>query len=222
MEAIESEDIPKIAVPVERNAAYDVDGEQPSVSTQQTINPATAEQIRSTNTYRLEFPVILLFFSWNLSGTVFQNQILYQTCMLEYNKTTCDTLANDMIPDEYKVIANNTIGFENTYLFVIYLKLSKKKELEEELEQLASKVIMARIILESIIPAFISFLIGPWSDKFGRKPILVGTFFGTYYNQFHANRIRILISFSDFYSHRIFFSLCNNVCDFDSIVILFD
>lgn len=56
-----------------------------------------------------------------------------------------------------------------------------QQDLEEELEELASKVIMTRIILESIIPAFISFLIGPWSDKFGRKPILVGTFFGWYF-----------------------------------------
>lgn len=40
---------------------------------------------------------------------------------------------------------------------------------------------MARAVLESIVPAFISFLIGPWSDKFGRKPILLSTFFGELY-----------------------------------------
>lgn len=37
---------------------------------------------------------------------------------------------------------------------------------------------MARAVLESIIPAFISVLIGPWSDKFGRRPILLSTFCG--------------------------------------------
>lgn len=46
------------------------------------------------------------------------------------------------------------------------------------LEENASKLFMCRAILENIIPAFISFLIGPWSDKFGRKPVLLSTTFG--------------------------------------------
>lgn len=101
MEAIESEDIPKVAIPNQDN--YNIaDGEQPSVSTQPVV--PTVEHVRTTNTYRLEFPALLLFFSWNLSGTVFQNQILYQTCILDYNVSMCDMLTNEQIPDEYKVI----------------------------------------------------------------------------------------------------------------------
>lgn len=54
------------------------------------------------NTYTLELAVLLLFFSWNLSGTVFQNQILYQSCTItmNFNETTCDTLINDVTSDE--------------------------------------------------------------------------------------------------------------------------
>ncbi|XP_037954262.1 proton-coupled folate transporter-like [Teleopsis dalmanni] len=37
---------------------------------------------------------------------------------------------------------------------------------------------MARSLLESIIPAFVSLFIGPWSDKFGRRPIILTTFTG--------------------------------------------
>lgn len=46
------------------------------------------------------------------------------------------------------------------------------------MERIASKVFMGRGILESILPAFFSFLIAPWSDKFGRRPILLCAFFG--------------------------------------------
>lgn len=37
---------------------------------------------------------------------------------------------------------------------------------------------MSRAILENIVPAFISLFVGPWSDKYGRKPILLSTFTG--------------------------------------------
>lgn len=55
-----------------------------------------------SNTYKLELPVVLLFFAWNMSGTVFQNQILYQICTntLHKNDTTCDALINDPDSDE--------------------------------------------------------------------------------------------------------------------------
>lgn len=87
--------------PINRNA--DDDGEQPSSSNQPVINQTTVERSRSTNTYTLEIPVLLLFFSWNLSGTVFQNQVLYQSCLLNYNTTICDRLTVG-IPDELVVI----------------------------------------------------------------------------------------------------------------------
>ncbi|XP_031618143.1 uncharacterized protein LOC116337604 [Contarinia nasturtii] len=156
MEGSNSENIPstKAAIqptePIVQN--NDEDQEQPSVS-RPTINQTTVERVQSRNTYFLELPVLLLFYSWNLSGTVFQNQVIYQSCILNYNESTCKLLANEEIPDALVTI-------------------------EVELEEYASKIFMARAILESIIPAFISFLIGPWSDKFGRKPILLSTFFG--------------------------------------------
>lgn len=47
-----------------------------------------------------------------------------------------------------------------------------------DVETYATRIFMSRAILENIIPAFISFFIGPWSDKYGRKPILLSTFLG--------------------------------------------
>lgn len=83
----------------------DDDHEQPTSSIQSTTNPTTI--VQSTNTFTLEIPVLLLFFSWNLSGTVFQNQVLYQSCILTYNASTCDLLTNDKITPEMEVEIND-------------------------------------------------------------------------------------------------------------------
>lgn len=57
------------------------------------------------NTFALEVPVLLLFFSWNLSATVFQNQILFQTCKISFpfNNTYCTDLINGDVIDKVAV-----------------------------------------------------------------------------------------------------------------------
>lgn len=97
--------------------------------------------------------MFLLFFSWNLTSTVFQNQIIYQTCtsLYDFNGTFCEEITNDIISDDLSV---------------------------DEIEKYASKIFMVRAVLENIIPAIISFFIGPWSDRYGRKPILISAFLG--------------------------------------------
>lgn len=155
--------------------------EQPSSSNESTMqavmNQTTAsEQIQSKNTFSLEFPVLLLFFSWNLSGTVFQNQVLYQTCMLTYNYSVCSRLTDEEIDEVNKERAKRKIVERKPKIIFHFMCLAQ--DLEAKLETYASKIFMARAVLESIIPAFISVLIGPWSDKFGRRPILLSTFCG--------------------------------------------
>lgn len=160
MDATNTVNIPK-PVPVIRspasiphsNPVIDYNEPQPSSSSRPDDEiPITTS---TTNTHILEVAAMLLFFSWNLTSTVFQNQILYQSCttLLSFNVTTCEVLINDLIPD-------NLVPQE------------------EQLEKVASRIFMCRGVLESIVPALISFLIGPWSDKFGRKPVLLSAFFG--------------------------------------------
>lgn len=48
---------------------------------------------------------------------------------------------------------------------------------------------MARSLLESIIPAIVSLFIGPWSDKFGRRPIVLTTFTGKLKNKIITKQI---------------------------------
>lgn len=111
MEATHAEHIPKTRPAIQPTGASahnedndDEDGQGPSASSQPIINQTMTNRNTNTNTYSLELPVLLLFFSWNLSGTVFQNQVLYQSCMLNYNETTCNLLANEDIPDDLEVI----------------------------------------------------------------------------------------------------------------------
>lgn len=66
------------------------------------VQHANAAPAQPRNTYTLEWPIFMLFFAWNLSGTVFQNQILFQSCTitLNFNATTCDAVINDASTDE--------------------------------------------------------------------------------------------------------------------------
>lgn len=41
---------------------------------------------------------------------------------------------------------------------------------------------MASTLLQSLIPSIISLFIGSWSDKFGRKPVILSSFVGTILN----------------------------------------
>lgn len=52
------------------------------------------------------------------------------------------------------------------------------QRIEIEVQPYVAKILMARSLLESIIPAIVSLFIGPWSDKFGRRPIVLTTFTG--------------------------------------------
>lgn len=98
-----------------------------------------------------------------------------------------------------------------------------------EVERLASKIFMGRGILESIIPAFISFLIAPWSDKFGRRPILLCAFFGKQFRYIIWTLDHPFFYFHDFRICRIFFSIpdINNYLNnlnilFNESLVLFD
>uniref|UniRef100_A0A1B0AGU4 Major facilitator superfamily (MFS) profile domain-containing protein n=1 Tax=Glossina pallidipes TaxID=7398 RepID=A0A1B0AGU4_GLOPL len=52
----------------------------------------------------------------------------------------------------------------------------KSQHIETQIQPYVVKILMAISLLESIIPAFVSLFIGPWSDKYGRRPILLTTF----------------------------------------------
>lgn len=80
------------------------------------------------------------------------NQIVYQSCVvtLESNETACSLLKSSGASD------NQTIA--------IYL--------EEKVQPYAATISMTIVLLTSVVPALVALFLGPWSDKFGRKPVI--------------------------------------------------
>ena len=50
--------------------------------------------------------------------------------------------------------------------------------LDELIQPYVSKLTMTSTMMRTILPAFLSLFVGPWSQKFGRKPVLITTFIG--------------------------------------------
>ncbi|XP_030385667.1 proton-coupled folate transporter-like [Scaptodrosophila lebanonensis] len=136
------------------DAASVEQGSQDNSSTT-TTTPPNEEGGLGKRWFILEPAVFLIFLGRYLIGAVYQNQILYQTCIsLKYNETQCKPL----------------LGLNK--------ETPEAQIIEEIVQPYVSQILMATSIFESIIPAFVSLFIGPWSDKFGRRPILLTTFTG--------------------------------------------
>ncbi|KAL5286083.1 hypothetical protein ACFFRR_007650 [Megaselia abdita] len=54
----------------------------------------------------------------------------------------------------------------------------ESKSLEMLVQPYAANIFMTNTLIESIVSSVLVLFIGPWSDKFGRKPILLGIFSG--------------------------------------------
>lgn len=126
-----------------------------------SLSTAERNRVELERKYRffiLEPAILLLFYAWNVSSAVFTNQIVYQTCTvtLGVNETECAQL-----------------GTENETLEI--------QELEKHVQPYTTNILMAKSLIESIIPALCSMFIGPWSDKYGRKPVLLATFIGSFF-----------------------------------------
>ncbi|CAD7092310.1 unnamed protein product [Hermetia illucens] len=103
----------------------------------------------------LEPAVLLLFFSIDLSGVVIQNQIIFQTCTVVYgyNKSDC-LLLGTQHPN------HNTA------------------QIEKDIQPYVANILMVRSVMDGIIPTFGALFVGSWSDRFGRKPIILTAFIG--------------------------------------------
>ncbi|KAL9916081.1 proton-coupled folate transporter-like [Glossina fuscipes] len=118
--------------------------------------PESSISIKRNKLFILEPAVFLVFLAFNLSGAVFQNILLYQTCVYvyKYNISDCQPL----------------LGVQR--------ESAEVQHIETQIQPYVVRILMAISLLESIIPAIVSLFIGPWSDKYGRRPILLTTFSG--------------------------------------------
>ncbi|XP_055610946.1 proton-coupled folate transporter-like isoform X2 [Uranotaenia lowii] len=103
----------------------------------------------------LEPPVFLIYYAWYVSTAVLTDQIIYQACTvsLGINQTECALLGKEHESPEIKA-------------------------LEERVQPYSANIIMVQALMDSVLPAVLNLSIGPWSDKFGRKPVLLVTFSG--------------------------------------------
>lgn len=126
-----------------------------------SLNTTERNRLELERKYRwfiLEPAILLLFYAWNVSSAVFTNQVVFQACTvtLGFNESLCAEL-----------------GTENQSAAAV--------ELEKEVQPYTTRVLMAKTLIESIVPALCSMFIGPWSDKYGRKPVLLSTFIGSFF-----------------------------------------
>lgn len=101
METTNTKNIPKSIAVMGSNASL-VNNMEEDVAAQPSSSSRPNESIISqppstTNTYVLEISAMILFFSWNLSGTVFQDQIVYQSCTMNYNDSVCSDVINNKV-----------------------------------------------------------------------------------------------------------------------------
>ena len=103
----------------------------------------------------VEIPVLLLYFAVVFEATISTHLILYKTCSvtLGFNESECALLGT---------------GHEsNETMF-----------LEKKVQPYASMILMVQSLMHALIQPFFCFFLGLWSDRFGRKPILLGSFGG--------------------------------------------
>ncbi|XP_018790462.1 PREDICTED: proton-coupled folate transporter-like isoform X2 [Bactrocera latifrons] len=121
----------------------------------ETVTSITSSELDEFNWRRLRFylvepMVFILLFAYNLSETIVKNQIIYQTCtsIFFFNESDCGQL-----------------GTKNASEHV--------KQIETTIQPYAARIFMTSSLIESFVPAFCGVFIGAWSDRFGRKPLLI-------------------------------------------------
>ncbi|XP_048518197.1 proton-coupled folate transporter [Dendroctonus ponderosae] len=94
----------------------------------------------------VEVPAFLTFVAFLIADSVNTNLMIYRTCYvtLGYDKHNCSLLG----------ISNAT------------------RKLEQLVQPHADIIIMTKTLIDQITAAILCLFVGPWSDTFGRKPIL--------------------------------------------------
>lgn len=99
---------------------------------------------------------MLIIIQFNFAiGVVLVDQIEFQTCTVTLNFNASDCLM---------------LGKEN--------KTQAIQELQDIVQPYTAKIMMGKSLMEFILPTVFSLFIGPWSDKFGRKPLIFAPFCG--------------------------------------------
>ncbi|XP_076163593.1 putative peptidoglycan muropeptide transporter SLC46 isoform X2 [Ptiloglossa arizonensis] len=101
-------------------------------------------------------PLTILMFAQAISSNILTDFIVYRVCKitLNINKTEC------------LLLHENSSSAEALKIY-------------EQVQPETSLILMTKSFIESIFPTFLSLFLGPWSDKNGRKPLIVAGYIGT-------------------------------------------
>ncbi|XP_076269604.1 putative peptidoglycan muropeptide transporter SLC46 [Rhynchophorus ferrugineus] len=102
----------------------------------------------------IEIPLFLATLGYWLTLNVNKNILVYRTCyaLLHYNQSDCALLG----------IVNNNMT----------------RELEKHVQPYANNISLDEHIIHSVLSSLIGLFLAPWTDKFGRKPILIAGLLG--------------------------------------------
>ncbi|CAG9858542.1 unnamed protein product [Phyllotreta striolata] len=122
------------------------------------------------NYFTIEIPMMLMSFSFLLQGPIMTNLFVYRTCyiILQYNQSDCKQLGTN----------NNNIT----------------KVLEPMVQPTVNQINMANNIINTFLPMIFCMFLGTWSDKFGRRPFMLGCHVGML---LHQGLSTILVHFED-------------------------
>lgn len=89
------------------------------------------------------------------TGTILTDLIVYRTCIV-------------------------TLGINKTECLILHNNSSSKEALriDTKVQPQASLILMSKSFVESIFPSLLSLFLGPWSDKYGRKPVILSGYIG--------------------------------------------
>ncbi|XP_043289896.1 proton-coupled folate transporter-like [Venturia canescens] len=104
----------------------------------------------------VEPPVMLYFFGQAIIGAVTSDLMIFRTCqaILGTDKGDCDILHSNS-------------------------SSSEAMNLQTTIQPYVSYIVMNKSFIDGLVPAILSFCLGSWSDKYGRKPILLASYSGS-------------------------------------------
>ncbi|XP_055526742.1 proton-coupled folate transporter-like [Wyeomyia smithii] len=117
-------------------------------------------------------PAVLLFcFALSLSEIELTHQIIYQTCQVQ--------------------------GFELHDCLLVGTGVSTPgvAEIEAQVKPAAATVTTTIVVIKAVIPAFSAIVFGAWSDRYGRKPVVVIASFGLLFSYVGLAGLHYLSSF---------------------------
>ncbi|XP_032676619.1 uncharacterized protein LOC116846636 isoform X3 [Odontomachus brunneus] len=114
-------------------------------------------------------PVVLLLLAQSMSG---KNQFFNINIMAMCTYFPTGTILTDLIV--YRT-CTMTLKINQTECLILHNNSSSPEALKINLQvqPYASLILMSKSFIESIFPSFLSLFLGPWSDKHGRKPVIL-------------------------------------------------